>query len=119
MPFRSGIQGKLYSVSDNCLILEEMNEETRMACDCCPLWMDFLWLASYFVGLLFFGYFLMLSNELSKKLSDWLQVGKRYTDLKENNDLLRKQIDSLSSDKRRLTCTVEQLGNEIKRLGES
>jgi hypothetical protein len=96
-----------------------MNEELKVACDCCPNWKEFLFLASYFVGSLLVVAALGLIGAFVKKVSDWLQIGKRWTELKEENALLRKQCDDLSVAKRHLTLKVEELGHKIKRLGES
>jgi uncharacterized protein YlxW (UPF0749 family) len=75
-------------------------------------WESLLFFFAYAVFALFFVYFVLLTSEFSKKLSDWLQVGKRYTELKEENDSLRKEC-------RELSFEIKKLENKIKRLGES
>lgn len=76
-------------------------------------------MASYFVGALLVVVALGLVGAFVKKESDWLQIGKRWTELKEENDVLRKQCDDLSVANRHLTFKVEELSHNIKRLDES
>jgi|GEM_PF-5811005 len=99
-----------------------------MACDCCDPWLDLLFLFVYFVGFVLAVAWISNLHEFFKfvrkegnirKVSDWLQIGKRYTELKKDNDSLREQCKDLLSDKLSLTLKVVELEVEIKRLGDS